>query len=201
VVSNIWAGAAGIQPDADASATEVVDAFTEHGDAFGLLVAWVAVNVVILGLFVAAAAQRLQNAAPVATRLGSIGGILLMAFFPLVNVPLVVLAIGGDGLADSPDLVDVLWDAHNALFAFAGLALGLALLGFSLAAVQARLVPRWFRFVGPIGAALMIAGSVPVKLSAEGSEALMFGLAGFAVWLLFLLVIGTAMWREDPAAP
>lgn len=39
-------------------------------------------------------------------------------------------------------------------------------------------------------------GSVPVKAMGEGSSKLMFGLVGFLVWLLFLVVVGLRIWRE-----
>jgi hypothetical protein len=199
-VQNVWSNGAGLQPDADANAAEIVDVFARHAGAHGLLFAWVAVNVALLMAFLAGAGERLQGEAPVATRAGVLGGTLLLVFFPLVNVPLVALAIGGDGLADSPDLVEVLWQAHLAVFASASLVLGVTLTGFALAATKARLVPSWFRIVGPVGGVLLMAGSIPVKAFAEGNPALLFGLLGFLVWLVFLIAFGWRLWREDPAA-
>lgn len=83
--------------------------------------------------------------------------------------------------------------------AFNKIALGLALAGFSLAAVGSGLVPRWFRIVGPAGAAVMIAASVPVQAGAEGDPATMVGVIGFVTWVLFLLVFGARLRREARA--
>jgi hypothetical protein len=197
-VQNVWAGAAGINPANDAPATSVLAKFAEHADAHGVLSAWVGVNLVLIGLFLAGAHARLRRSAPAWANLGLLGGVLLMALFALVNVPRVALALGADGWQGEPALVDALWDLHLATFAYAGIALGLALLGFSLAAVSAGMVPRWFRIVGPVGAAAIIAFSVPVQAAAAGSEATMGGALGFVAWLAFLVVFGVRLWR-DPA--
>jgi hypothetical protein len=42
----------------------------------------------------------------------------------------------------------------------------------------------------------MLVCSAPVKAVAEGSPATMGALVGFLVWLVFLAVLGTRMWRE-----
>lgn len=196
VAQNLWSGAVGLLPDGDAGAAEVLDVFADNGGAYGILVGWVALNLVALAVFLAGAYDRLRRDEPMWANVGLIGGITLMVFFAMVNLPIVALAAGADSLAGSPELVEMLWTMHGAAFALAGVALGIALVGFSLAASSAGLAPRWFRTVGPIGAAIIIAASVPVQAAAEGSPATMVGVAGFLIWLLFLVVCGTRMWRE-----
>jgi hypothetical protein len=61
--------------------------------------------------------------------------------------------------------------------------------GFGWASVAAGLVPAWFRIIGRVGGALLIVASIPVKAGTEGSAATM-------VWLVFLAVLGTRMWRQ-----
>jgi hypothetical protein len=194
--SNIWGGAVGLDPDADAGAAEIVEKFAEHQDAYGVLFGWTALNLVLLVVFLGGAWTRLRGADPTWARAGCIGVALVAVLFPLTMVPQVALSIGGEQLGRGPNLVNVLWDMHLATFALTSLALGVGLLGLSLAAVAAGLVPAWFRVVGPIGGALLIVGAVPVKAVAEGSSVAMVGLVGFVVWLVFLAVLGTRMWRE-----
>lgn len=200
VLQNAWAGAAAINPPNDAPASSVLEKFAEHAGAHGVLSAWVGVNLVLMGVFLAGAHARLRRPAPAWADLGLLGGVLLMALFALLNVPRVALALGADGWQGEPALADALWDMHLATFAYAGIALGLALLGFSLAAVTAAMVPRWFRVVGPAGAAAIIGFSVPVQAAAAGSEATMGAGLGFVAWLLFLAVFGLRLWREPAAA-
>ena len=195
-VQNLWAGAAGIAPDNDADAREIVTSFAEHAGAHGVVSAWVAANVVLLAIFVAAAHTRMRAAEPAWSMVGVVGGVLLMALFVLVNVPLVALALGAESWGSETALVDALWDMHLATFAYAGVALGIALLGFSLAAAAHRLVPSWFRAVGPVGALVIIAFSIPVQDGADGAAYTMTGGIGFLAWLLFLVVFGLRLWRE-----
>jgi hypothetical protein len=193
---NIWSGAAGLDPDPDASAAKILEKVVEHRDAYGVRLGTVGIGIVLLLVFLGGAWARLRDAAPLWAPVGTLGGVLIVAFFAMTNVPLTALSIGGERFADDPVLVDALWDMHLATFAFAGIALGMALLGLSLAAVAAGLVPGWFRIVGPAGAAVMLVCSVPVKAVAEGSPATMGALVGFLVWLVFLAALGTRMWRE-----
>jgi hypothetical protein len=199
-IQNVWSQAAGIQPRLDAPAEEILAKIIQNGDTYTALFTWVALNSVLLMIFLGGAYARLQTDEPMWTAVGVVGGVLLAGFFALANVPTIALAIGGSSLAGSPVLVDLLWDMHLATFAFAELALGVALFGLSLASLRAGLVPAWFRIVGPAGAAMLIAGAVPVKAVAQGVPATMVSLLGFVVWLLFLGVLGFRMWREGGAA-
>jgi hypothetical protein len=196
IAQNLWTGAAGILPDPDASAADVVETFVDHNGAYAVLLGWVALNIVAISVFLAGAHHRLRRAQPIWSGVGLVGGISLIVFFAMVNLPIAALATGGESLADSPQLVDALWHMHGAAFAFAGIALGIALAGFSLAAAGAELVPRWFRTVGPVGGAVIILASVPVQAGAEGSPATMVGVLGFLIWLLFLVIFGLRIWRE-----
>jgi hypothetical protein len=199
IVQNLWAQSAGIDPAPDADATEIAAKFADNAGAHGLLAAWVALNLVLIGLFLAGTFARLARREPVLATLGLVGGILLMGFFAMLNVPRVALALGAEQWGDEPALVDALWDMHLATFAFAGIALGLALLGFSLAAVRLGLVPGWFRIVGPVGALFIIGANVPVQATADGSPITMVGMVGFVGWLVFLVVMGRRLWTETGA--
>ncbi len=196
-VQNLWSGGSGILPDADATGADVLAVFADHRGAYGILVGWVAINLVALAVFLAGAHQRLRRNEPLAADVGLVGGVMLMVFFAMVNLPVVVLASMTESLAGSPELVEALWTIHGAVFAFAGIALGIALVGFSLAASSAGLAPRWFRVVGPAGAAVIIAASVPVQAGAAGSPATMVGL--LASSLRRLVAVPVRVRRPDVA--
>lgn len=51
-------------------------------------------------------------------------------------------------------------------------------------------MPRWFRVVGPAGAAAIVGFSIPVQTAADGSPVTMGGALGFLAWLLFLVLFG-----------
>ena len=85
--------------------------------------------------------------------------------------------------------------------AFAGVGVAIALLGLSIASARSALVPGWFVVLGPIGAALLLAGSAPVVPAVQGASTRLFMFAGFPVWLLWMVVAGLGLWREtNPAA-
>jgi hypothetical protein len=115
----------------------------------------------------------------------------------LRSVPCVALALGADAMTESPSLAGALWAMHGPMFAFSGIALGLALGGLSLAAARARLVPKWFTVVGPGGAIVVIGASIPVQQGADGMAATMVGGIGFLAWLAFLVIFGAWLWRES----
>lgn len=196
VLENVFIGAAGIRNGPGTPAERVLESVTQYGDAYGVLFAWVALTVVLLAVFVAGAYARLREAAPVLATVGLVGGVLLSALFPLSNAPMVALVVAAKGLAGNLILVELLQAMHLAIFAFAGIALGVALFGYSLASVSAGLAPGWFRIVGPVAALVMIGGSAPIKAVAEGVPATLVSLLGFLVWLAFVAILGFRMWRE-----
>lgn len=196
VAQNVWSQVVGARPAPDADLEAVVAAYADAGVGSGVLAGWVAVNLVLLLVFLSAAYHRLREVSPVWAGLGQLGGVLLAALFAVLQVPIVALAVHGPDLAATPAVVGTLWAMHGAVFALTGIALGCALLGFSLASTDAGLVPRWFRVVGPAAAAVIIVASVPVEAGARGLPITLVGAVGFLAWLLLLLVLGNRLRRE-----
>lgn len=197
LAQNAWSQAAGVLPAPDASSAEVVEAFRDAGANVGVLVGWVAANLVLLAVFLAGAHSRLRQRDPVSAGMGLVAGIGLTIVFASLQIPLVGLAVGVSDLADSPDLVSFLWTSHNALFAFAGVFLSIALFGFARAAGAAGLIPRWLAAIAPFAALIMLVTSIPVQMQAEGEPALMVGLVGFLAWMAFLLVFGNRLRQQS----
>src|SRR5882762_2396810 len=198
LAQNLFAQAAHIEPKNDANGATIVAKFADQAGAIGALVGWVALNMVILGVFLAAAYSRFRTTGPGWSRLALIGGIMLMALEPLVNVPLIVLAVNGDKLADSPRLAEVLWQLHLAIFGYEGIALGLTLLGVTMAAVAAGHAPRWFGSLATLGAASLVLASTLVQPITDGSAVTFVGAIGFVIWLVVLAVISVNLWRQAP---
>ncbi|MGE5595243.1 MAG: hypothetical protein ACM3S1_04305 [Hyphomicrobiales bacterium] len=192
---NIVAQAVGTDPAPDAAADEILQHARDHKDVIEFSFGWVAVNVVLLGIFISGLYQRVRERAPIFARLGLVGAIVLMVFFPLKNVPVALIVAGADSLASQPQLVEALWRLQLATFALAQLVLGLALVGFSVSAARARLVPNWVAYAGPLAALTLIAGAAPLSLQVEGSNAVRFGVIGFVSWLVFVGCSGVLVWR------
>jgi hypothetical protein len=201
LAQNVFAQAAHIEPKSDATSAQVVARLAGKAGANGTLAGWVAVNMIILAVFLAAAHSRFQPGAAGWSRMGLIGGAQLLVLFPLVNIPLVVLAVSGERLGDSPRLVDALWQMHLALYAYCGVALGLTLLGIAMAAVTTGYAPRWCGPLAGVGAALLGLVAILVQPVADGSAVMLAGIGGFLVWLVVLGVISVNLQRRILGKP
>ena len=185
-------------PLPDAGLQEVVDHYAEAGIGARLTVALVAVNMLLLFLFAAAARSRLSavTGAEVPSRIGLMGVVLLSATFGATALFQSVLIAGGSNLASSPDTTKLLWDLHTGSLILSQLSLGLALLGFASAAFVARtLTPRWLAQIGMVGGALLIvSGSLPFS-AIEGSKTFFLGFPGFFIWIAWLATAGATMFK------
>lgn len=111
----------------------------------------------------------------------------------------VVLA-AGDGGQPSPTL-ELAWQLHAAGLAMALPALGTTILGAAMATHAASLTPPWQRVVGVVGAGLLVVAGAASLAIADGSPMVFVGVAGLAMWVVWLLVTGVRLLRarKDPA--
>jgi len=130
--------------------------------------------------------------------LGQLSTVAIAVLFGLVNVIQITMIAARDVLAGSPDLAQVLWTLHNAVFTINLVAVGSALIGFGRAAASARLIPSWLGSVTAVGGVLLIASAFPAVAVVEGSPWMAVGLAGFLIWMVFLAVAGIALLRRAP---
>ncbi len=87
--------------------------------------------------------------------------------------------------------VEVLSGLSTVLFLMNWVALAIALYGLSRTTAALGYLPRWLDRTTLVGAALLIVGSTQSALVLNGTlPALLPGLLGFAIWLLFLLIVG-----------
>ena len=132
--------------------------------------------------------------------LGQLSTVVIAVLFGLVNVIQITMVAARDVLAGSPELAQVLWTLHNAVFTINLVAVGTALLGLGRAAASARLIPSWLGIATAIGAVLLIASALPAVAVVEGSPWMAVGLVGFLIWMVFLAVAGVGLLRRAPQA-
>ena len=198
IAQNVLRGAGAPRNDAS-----VGDVLAHYRDDTGMAVV-LTTMFVIAGLslagFVAELVRRLLRRGTDAwTVIGAIGTVGVMIMFAMV-VAMEAALVGAAG-REAPDLgtIDALWLTHNAVFAVLGLSLGTALLGLGRAASAAGLAPAFFRWLAPAGAAALCVGAAGAPVVADGSvmAAMAPALAGFVVWLVFLLTTSFRMVRSS----
>lgn len=153
----------------------------------------------VVGIFpyLATMWSRYRERDGLAVRAGVLAFAVLGALFGSQLAVLVSLTATSERLADSPAILEALWGLRNVLFAFSQCFLAVVLAGLTHAATSDRLVPRWFRPAGLIGAALLLViplGAVP---STHTGDLIAIGGLGFLIWVVFLVTSGTALIRGD----
>jgi hypothetical protein len=101
----------------------------------------------------------------------------------------------------STEAVEVLSGIATALFLLNWVALAVTLFGLSRTMLDLRVAPRWTDRVSIVGSGLLVVGSMQTAAVLDGVlPGLLLGLAGFAIWLLFLLVVGIRLVRAERTA-
>ena len=93
-------------------------------------------------------------------------------------------------------VVDGMWVIHNAVFGFLLASIGIALAGLTrAAAVTGLLSPRWST-AGLVGGGLLVAGAMTTPAIIDGSPTMFIGVAGFVVWIAFVIRTSVALLRQ-----
>jgi hypothetical protein len=154
----------------------------------------VALSVFVAGVWLRA--ESGERAGAWWARVGVLGTAIVAAMFAAVNVADLVLVARPGGAAPSRSLVRVLWTLHNAAFALNFAAVGTALLGLAFAAVACGLAPRWVAWTSGIGAALLVVPAVFAVAVVNGGPWAGIAIAGFALWVVFVIVTSIGLWRR-----
>lgn len=128
-------------------------------------------------------------------------GATLSAIWAIYAVTwIAVVLAAGEGGPPSPTL-ELAWQLHAAGLAMALPALGTTFLGAALATDAASLTPPWQRLLGVVGAALLVVAGAASLAIADGSPMVFVGVAGLALWVVWLLTTGVRLLRarRDPA--
>jgi len=126
---------------------------------------------------------------------GVLGAATIAALFAIVNITEIVLTAKAAQLASSPAVVQALWTLRAAAFGLDMAAVGVALIGLSRAAAAMRLIPSWLALTAWPGAACLLTASVFTVALADGGPWLALGIAGFIVWVVFLITASVSLLR------
>ena len=155
------------------------------------------VGAISLVVFLGGAAQRLiRSDRPGWAVSGLVAATGITALFAVVVGCEQALSVVATRHGELP-AVDALWSLHNSVFAVLDVSIALALLGLSRAGVAAGITPKAFRRLAPVGAVLLVVGTLAGPAIAAGDAMPLFGLAGlgFAIWLAFLIATGVRLIR------
>jgi hypothetical protein len=201
IAQNLVRGA--FAPANGASAAEVLTDYSGNGAISFVLAATYVVSGIGLAVFLGGATRALlAGGRPGWAITGVVGALGIMAVFTLVVAAEQALTVAAH--MDRPDVgaIQALWALHNSIFTVLDLSIALALLGLSRAAVSARMTPKAFSWLGPIGALMLVVGTIAGPAIAAGRAMALFGVTGlgFLVWLAFLVVTGFRLVRTaEPA--
>lgn len=98
--------------------------------------------------------------------------------------------------------IAALWTLHEALFGLNGTFLALAMAGLGTAGYRAGLLPRWQLLLGWAAATLQFTSASLTPVIVDGGAALgRIGLAGWLLWVAWLLAYGIALLRRNRGNP
>lgn len=182
-------------PGFDAAPAQVSAYFLGHRAAavvpLGLLPAGFALFLFAAGLWARAPQEKSRWWAGV----GVLGAATIAALFAIVNITEIVLTAKAAQLASSPAVVQALWTLRAAAFGLDMAAVGVALIGLSRAAAAMRLIPSWLALTAWPGAACLLTAATFTVALADGGPWLAVGLAGFIVWVVFVITASVSLLR------
>jgi len=201
LAQNIIRGASA--PANGASTAEVLTHYADHRTLTFVLIATYVLSAASLFVFLGGAMRRLVGTARKGWAFtGLFGAASVMALFTVVVAAEQALsAVATRGQPNIGGAVEALWTLHNSVFTVLDLSIATALVGLSRAGVTAGITPKAYRRLAPIGAALLVVGTLAGPAIAIGDAMPLFGVAGlgFLVWLTFLFTTGVRMIRSSEA--
>ena len=132
---------------------------------------------------------------------GLAGAVSVMALFAVVVASEQALAVVAQQGNPDPGAIDALWALHNSVFTVLDFSIAIALLGLSRAGVAAGMTPRVFARLAPLGTLLLLVGTLTGPATAAGDTMAFFAItvAGFVIWLSFLIATGVRLVRSVEA--
>lgn len=200
IAQNLIRGASA--PGNGATSTEVLSHYADHEAIMFVLLGTYVVGGIGLAVFLGGAMRRLFASTSRGWALtGLIGATCVMAMFSVVVAGEQALTVAAH--QDHPDAgaVGALWALHNSVFTVLDLSIAVALLGLSKAGVADGMTPQAFGRLAPIGAVLLLVGTLAGPAIAAGHAMVLFGVTGlgFLVWLAFLTGTGMRLVRSTHA--
>lgn len=201
VIQNVVVGGAGA-PDYGAPIADVVAFHAQNRGTVAIAVGLEALNLpLLLGVLAGlhGLVRRRSEAGATWSRLALAAGATLSAVWAIYAVAWigVVLSVG-DGAQPSSTL-ELSWTLHAAGLAMALPALGTTFIGAALATQAASLTAPWQRLLSVLGAVLLIVAGTASLAIADGSPMVFLGVAGLALWVVWLLATGVRLLRAGTA--
>lgn len=182
-------------PGFDAAPAQVSAYFLDHRAAalvpLGLFPAGLTLVLFAAGLWARARQEESRWWASV----GVLGAATIVALFAIVNIAEIVLTAKAAQLASSPAVVQALWTLRAAAFGLDLAAVAVTLIGLSRAAAAMRLIPSWLALTAWPGAACLLTAAAFTVALADGGPWLAVGLAGFLVWIVFVITASVSLLR------
>jgi hypothetical protein len=187
-------------PTNDAGAAEVIRYYANHRSVTLALAVLMPIGLAGLTTFLGAVIARIgRRPGRGAAITGAFGAAGIIATFTILTA--FDLAIAGyihRGAADV-SVVDGMWVMHNAVFGLLLAAIGIAVAGLTRASAASGLLSlRWKRF-GLVGGTLLLAGATTTPGIIDGSPTMFIGVAGFVVWLAFIIRTSVALMHQPQA--
>ena len=184
-------------PPNDASAQEVLTYYADHRGATAALAVLFPLGLAGLLAFVGTVVNRcIRGNGRVAAIAGAVGAAgIIGTFMAVIASDLALSAYIHRGAADV-SVVEGIWVLHNAIFGVLLAAVGVTLAALSSAAATEGLIPARWRTAGLVGAGLLMLGAMSAPAILDGSPMMVAGLAGFAVWIAFMIRSSVALLRR-----
>jgi hypothetical protein len=185
-------------PANDVSAGEVMSYYADHRGATIALAALMPLGVLSLTTFLGTVIGRLVGGAGRAAAIaGAFGAAAVIATFTMVTASDVAIAGYIHRGAADVTVVDGMWVMHNAIFGLLMAALAAALVGLTQASRLSGLLSRRWSVAGLIGGALLLTGAMTTPAMIDGGPTLFVGVAGFIVWIAFVIRTSVALIRNE----
>ena len=203
--SNVLLGATGA-PLYEADAAGLAGYLASHNATITTIsviapIAWVSLLVFGVGVFAKVRSTDVERGEAWGN-LGLIGVLLVCAMFSIVIGTHVALSLSVDSLAANAAVTEMIWRFNRAMFTLNGAGLAVALLGFSMAGKRAGFISTRHAQVGFVGAVLSLASATAVTPVVNGSAVGLLGLAGFLVWLGWVVGVSIRLLRDaSPTVP
>jgi hypothetical protein len=198
IAQNLIRGATA--PGNGASPALVLSHFSGHGTISFVLAATYVVGGIGMAVFLGGVLRPLlAGGRPGWAVTGVVGAVCIMAVFGLVVAAEQALTLAAHLDHPSIGAIQALWVLHNSIFTILDLSIAVALMGLARAATAAAMTPKAFDRLAPLGAAMLLVGTIAGPAIAVGhamARVAVTGL-GFLIWLAFLIVTGLRLVRAD----
>jgi hypothetical protein len=178
---------AGFPPNG-AAAPKVIEYYGAHWASTLALAVLYPVGALGLVAFLSVTLSRLvgmgQRVSSIAGAFGAAG--IVATYTMLVATDLGLAGYIRRGAAD-PAAVGAMWTLHTAVFGVLLTSIGLAVGGLGVACASAGQLPGWWKRLSLAGGLLLLSAAATAPAIIDGGPTIWIGLAGFAVWLGFVV--------------